>query len=38
MSLLAIWAVMATVLCIFGFGALTLIGICEDCHPEDAKK
>lgn len=38
MSLLAIWAVLATVLCIFGFGALTLLGICEDCHSEAPKE
>lgn len=33
MSLLAIWFVLATVLCIAGFGALTLLSFCDELDP-----
>lgn len=31
MSLLGIWFVLATILCIAGFGALTIVAICDEC-------
>jgi len=37
MSLMAIWFVLASVLCIVGFGFLTVLSICDECHSEDQK-